>query len=48
MAARLEELALRSSDFAESERLRMFAKRYQLVALEHRSYLEDAASAEAA
>ncbi len=48
MAARLEELALRSTNFAETRALRNFAKSYQLVALEHRNYLEDPAKAEAA
>ncbi len=48
MAARMEELALRSTDFRESAQLRQFAKAYQLVALEHRTYLDDAASVGAA
>lgn len=41
MAARLEELALRSSDFGEAQYLRNFAKTYELVALEHRNYLDN-------
>lgn len=48
MAARVEELAYRCVDFKESERLHQFAKAYQLVALEHRNYLDDPTGAEAA
>ncbi len=48
MASRLEELAMRSTDFKEAQRLRNFAKAYQLVALEHRNYLDDTADIKAA
>ena len=48
MAARLEELAARCTDFEESRRLQKFAKTYQLVALEHRNYLDSPADAQAA
>ena len=48
MAARVEELSRRSSDFSETRALRNFAKAYQLVALEHHNYLDDPPKVEAA
>ena len=48
MAARVEELAARCTDFKESQRLQHFAKAYQLVALEHRNYLDNSADVQVA
>jgi hypothetical protein len=48
MAARVEELAARCTDFKESQRLQQFAKAYQLVALEHRNYLDNPADVQVA
>ncbi len=48
MAARLEELSTRTSDSEESATLRNFAKAYEVLALQHRAYLGDAAEVKAA
>ncbi len=40
MATRIEELSLRTTDLQECQRLREFARKYRLIALEHRNYLD--------
>jgi hypothetical protein len=41
MAARCQELARRATDAGESSQLRRFCEYYELVALEHRRYLDE-------